>query len=87
MPIIFGVLAHDLLDAMWLHPGIFYWPLEGWQFPKPTNEAWQGMMQFAGYKVKQLDFFDNISVLLLLFIFMKIALGNRILDFLRKGKL
>ena len=87
LPVVLGVLFHDIFDAMWLHPGIFYWPLEGWLFPTPVNEAWQGWMQIDSYKIKQLDLFDNISVLILLCFFMKIALGGRILDFLRKGKL
>ena len=82
-----GVLFHDILDVMWLHPGIFFWPLEGWQFPKPVNEAWQGFLQMGGYRIKQLDLLDNISVLFLLYYFMRIALGGRILEFIRNGKL
>lgn len=87
LPVILGIAFHDVLDVMWLHPGIFYWPVEGWQFPKPVNEAWQGTMQLFSYKIKQLDFFDNISVLFLLLLFMRIALSGRIKEFIRSGKL
>jgi inner membrane protein len=87
LPVFFGVLFHDVLDGMWLHPGIFFWPIEGWRFPKPVDEAWQGFVQMGGYRIKQLDFLDNISVLLLLFFFMRIALTGRILEFIRTGKL
>jgi inner membrane protein len=87
VPVFLGVLFHDALDVMWLHSGIFFWPLEGWQFSKPVNEAWQGYVQLGGYKIKQLDLFDNISVLFILYFFMKIALGGRIMEFIRKGKL
>ena len=82
-----GVLFHDAFDVMWLHREIFLWPMEGWQFSKPIDEAWQGWVQFGGYKIKQLDFIDNISVLVLLFFFMKIALGRTIMEFIKKGKL
>lgn len=86
-PVVLGVLLHDVLDVMWLHPGIFYWPLQGWQFPPPTDEAFKGTIQLFGYKIRELDFFDNISVLLLLFFFMQTALRGKILDFFRKGNL
>lgn len=29
----FGVLVHLLLDQIWFEPGVFLWPLPGWQFP------------------------------------------------------
>ena len=82
-----GVLFHDILDVMWLHRGIFLWPLEGWQFPKATGEAWLGQLPLFGYNIRLLDFLDNISVLILLFFFMKIAWSGKIAGFLRKGKL
>lgn len=28
-----GCIAHILLDAMWLNPNTFFWPLFGWSFP------------------------------------------------------
>ena len=28
-----GVLAHLMLDSMWLTPQTFWWPLHGWRFP------------------------------------------------------
>jgi inner membrane protein len=87
VPVFIGVLFHDVLDVMWLHPGIFFWPLEGWQFPKPAHEAWQGYMHFGGYKIRILDLLDNISVLVILYFFMKMALGGRIFEFFRRGKL
>ena len=87
LPVFLGVLFHDAFDVMWIHRGIFLWPLEGWQFPKATDEAWQGLIRWSGYKIHQLDLLDNISVLFILYFFMKIALGGRILEFIRKGKL
>ncbi|TWH47693.1 metal-dependent hydrolase [Sporomusa sp. KB1] len=86
-PVFIGALFHDVFDVMWIHPGIFYWPLEGWQFSKPIDEAWLGTIQLGWYKIKQRDLFDNISVLILLYFFMKVALGGKILEFVRKGKL
>ena len=86
-PVFLGVLFHDTFDVMWLHREIFLWPMEGWQFSKPMDEAWQGWVQFGGYKIKKLDFIDNISVLFILFFFMKIALGRTIMEFVKKGKL
>lgn len=86
-PFVLGTLMHVVLDVMWLHPGIFYWPSAGWVFPKPVGEAWQGMMQFGNYQIKTLDFLDNLGVLLLLSIFMRVAMSGRIREFLRRGKL
>lgn len=87
VPVFLGTLFHDVFDVMWLHPGIFFWPLEGWQFPKPTDEAWLGTIQLGWYKIQQRDFFDNLSVLILLYFFLKIALGGKIMEFVRKGRL
>lgn len=78
---------HDVFDVMWFHPGIFFWPIEGWQFPKLMAEAWLGTIQLGGYSIKQRELFDNISVLILLYFFMKIALRGKIFEFVRKGKL
>lgn len=86
-PVFIGAFFHDVFDVMWIHPGIFYWPLEGWQFPKPIDEAWVGTIQMGWYKINQRDLFDNISVLILLYFFMKVALGGKIFEFVRKGKL
>jgi len=87
LPVFLGILFHDIFDVMWLHPGIFFWPIEGWQFPAPTNEAWLGTFQFGWYKIQQRDVFDNISVWILLYFFMKVALKGKILEFIRTGKL
>ncbi len=86
-PVFCGVLLHDVFDVMWLHQEIFLWPFYGWDFTKPENEAWTGFIQLNGYKIKQLDFFDNISVLILLWFFMKLALGGKLVEFMRKGHL
>lgn len=86
-PVFLGTFFHDVFDVMWFHPGIFFWPLEGWQFPKPLDEAWVGTIQLGWYKIQQRDLFDNISVMILLYFFLKVALGGKILEFVRKGKL
>lgn len=87
LPVFLGTLFHDVFDVMWLHRGIFFWPSEGWQFPKPGGEAWVGTVQLGWYKIEQRDLLDNLSVLILLYFFMKIALGGKIFEFVRKGKL
>ena len=86
-PLILGTLLHDILDVMWWHPGIFYWPSEGWSFPKPIDVAWRGMMDFAGYRIRTLDFLDNLAVLCMLAVFMRVAMNGRLLEFFRRGKL
>ena len=87
LPVFFGVLFHDIFDEMWLQPETFLWPFQGWQFSKPAEDAWQRLVHMGGYNIRLLDFLDNISVLILLYFFMKMALGGRILEFLRKGRL
>lgn len=87
LPVFLGTLFHDIFDVMWFHPGIFFWPIEGWQFPQPTNEAWVGTIQLFWYKIEQRDLLDNISVWILLYFFMNVALRGKILEFIQKGKL
>ncbi len=87
LPVFIGVACHDILDAMWLHPEIFWWPLYGWDFYVPSNEAWQGDFRLGQYKINQLDLLDNVSVLLLLYFLMNMALQKRIFRFFREGDL
>lgn len=39
---ILGVCSfiHQVLDSMWLYPGILYWPLYGWKFPTRPEGNW-----------------------------------------------
>lgn len=87
LPVFLGTLFHEIFDVMWLHPGILFWPMEGWQFPKPTDEAWVGRMQLLWYDIEQRDLLDNISVWIMLFFFMRIALKGKIFEFIRTGRL
>ncbi|MDR3591527.1 MAG: metal-dependent hydrolase [Negativicutes bacterium] len=82
-----GTAMHDILDAMWRHPGIFFWPLYGWSFPPPTGEAWQGAIYFAGLRVSQLRMLDTLGELLLLYFFLRLALNDKLTDFLKSGRL
>lgn len=85
LPVFLGVFFHDVFDVMWLHPGIFFWPFYGWEFPKAINEAWLGKVQLGWYSIQQRDLLDNISVWILLYFFMKVALKRKISDFFKKG--
>lgn len=33
-------LIHQVLDSMWLYPGILYWPAYGWKFPTRPEGNW-----------------------------------------------
>ncbi len=35
-----AVLAHDLLDSMWVYPRSFFWPLLGWGFEPDGSADW-----------------------------------------------
>ncbi|SFG22655.1 LexA-binding, inner membrane-associated putative hydrolase [Desulfotomaculum arcticum] len=35
-----GCIVHHILDGMWLYPGTFLWPANGWAFPKGNPENW-----------------------------------------------
>jgi hypothetical protein len=48
-----GVAVHNVLDAMWLHPEIFLYPLYGWKFITPMHEAWVGEMTIGALKVSK----------------------------------
>lgn len=87
VPVVFGVVLHDLFDEMWTQAGVFYWPLLGWKFPKPTEFAWRELISLGDYKIHLLDFYDNVSMLILLYYFMRVALGGKLLEFVRQGRL
>ena len=87
LPVFLGTLFHDAFDVMWIHPGIFFWPVEGWQFPAPTNEAWIGKFRLGWYQIEQRELFDKISLLILLYFFMKIGLKGNMIEFMKKGKM
>lgn len=35
-----GSIIHHILDSMWLYPGTFLWPIDGWAFTKGDPENW-----------------------------------------------
>ena len=61
-----GVAFHDLLDAMWLHKGIWLWPLLGVKFLRPTHEAFQGFVHLAGRKLPLLLVLEAAGVIALM---------------------
>ena len=81
------VIFHDLLDEMWRQPETLFWPLFGWNFSHESDLAWRRFVQFIGYRHRLLDVLDNISVVILLFFFMRLALAGKITTFFRSGKL
>jgi len=84
--ILFGVIFHDILDVMWLHAGILFWPLYGWTFPSAANEAWHGFITIGRRKILWLDVLDTLGALLLLHFFYKIASKDNLFHFLKTGK-
>ena len=40
--ILLGVSSfiHQILDSMWMYPGILYWPAYGWKFPTRPEGHW-----------------------------------------------
>lgn len=85
--IIWGTAMHDILDVMWRHPGILFWPLYGWRFPRAVAEAWQGMMVIGGHPIRQLEVLDVVGVIMMLVFFTKLGASGKIMDFFKTGKL
>ncbi len=81
-----GTALHDLLDVMWLHPGVFLWPLYGKVFPKATHEAWHGYIVLSGHRISQLELLNTVGILLLLYFATKMACNDRLLRFMRTGR-
>jgi len=81
-----GTAMHDILDVMWIHPEIFYWPTYGWWFPLKLQTAWQGFITFGGLRIRQVDALDTIGALMLLYFFMRLALNDKIIDCLKSGR-
>jgi hypothetical protein len=64
-----------------------FWPLYGWKFPEATNEAWQGSINFAGLHIWELNALETLGALLLLYFFIRLAMHDKIIDFLKSGQL
>ena len=86
-PVCLGILLHDVFDEMWLQPGVLYWPLYGWTFPRSAENVWQSMIQIWDYRIHALDLYDNLGVLILLWFFMRLALNGRLTGFIKQGKM
>ena len=81
-----GAAAHDILDAMWLHPKILFWPLFGWLFVTPGYEAWVGTIKLGALSIPKLVALEILGGLLLIHFFAVIFLNEGIMSFFKHGK-
>lgn len=86
--ILLGASVHDILDMMWVMPDIFCWPFYGWAFPEITPATWQGSIAGGGLiNIRYLDAWDTLGALLILYYFMRLAFADRIISFMKSGRL
>jgi len=86
MILFIGAAMHDALDVMWLHPGIFLWPLFGWRFVTPVHEAWDGVIQIGVLTISRLVALEIVGGLLLIRFLVIIFLNIGMSSFLKCGK-
>ena len=83
----FGVLAHLVLDQMWLSPQTLFWPLLGTSFPPIDVSGWfEGIL---GALFSRPDVFipEILGAGVLIWFLWQLARRHQLKDFLRHGRL
>lgn len=83
----FCSLIHQLLDSMWLFPGIFYWPLFGIRFPERPEGNWAAegitrLLTDPAYFIPEIAGF-----IIMLYFFIRLIKKGKIKNFLSDGQL
>ncbi|AKA69560.1 metal-dependent hydrolase [Clostridium scatologenes] len=80
-------LIHQILDSMWLYPGILFWPAYGLKFPTRPEGNW-----IASNVVNLLTnpFVygpEILGVIIIGYYFIKLFINKRVKEFLKTGRL
>lgn len=80
-------LIHQILDSMWLYPGILYWPLYGWKFPTRPEGNW--VESSLGKLVTDPYVYvpELIGIVIVGYYVGRLLLKGSIKEFLKHGKL
>ncbi|SMC98150.1 metal-dependent hydrolase [Sporomusa malonica] len=82
-----GAVIHDVFDLMWFFPKIFFWPAFIPNLPKAPYEPWGQIIHFYGVPIRQVFALEVVGGGILLVSFIILALNNRLVRFLKTGKL
>jgi len=86
----FGVLAHFLLDAMWLEPSTLLWPLLGFTFikyPGMDLDAWLKMLLYGLTANPEVYIPEAMGLIILVFFFIRIVAERKVRAFFLQGNL
>lgn len=80
-----GTASHDILDAMWRHLHIFFWPFYGLGVSGPMYEAWTGIIRIGIYSFRRLRVLEVVGGILLIRFVTQLFLNKGVSRFLKYG--
>jgi inner membrane protein len=85
LAIAFGMIAHLILDLMWMTPVTFYWPLYGWEFPLRVDPNWIGPWLSELTTNRLAEAFETAGLLIILTFIWDLISHKKLLLFLTRG--
>ncbi|KZL92230.1 metal-dependent hydrolase [Clostridium magnum] len=80
-------LIHQILDSMWLYPGILYWPVFGWRFPTRPEGNWVESSLGKLLTDPYVYLPEIIGAVIVAYYIGRLILRGSIREFLRYGRL
>ena len=81
-----GSAMHDVLDRMWYYPRTFFGPIAGNNVVNGF-ETWEVPIKIGFLNITELYALEILGGIILLYLFMSLARQNKIMQFIKSGKL
>ena len=78
---------HQILDSMWLYPGIFYWPIYGWKFPTRPEGHWVANDIVRLLTDPYVYMPEIVGAIIIAYYFTKLVAKGKFREFIRYGRL
>ncbi len=80
-------LIHQILDSMWLYPGILFWPAYGLKFPTRPEGNWlaSNLMNLLTNPTVYMP--EIVGAIIIAYCFIKLIINKRVKEFLKNGTL
>ncbi len=82
-----GSLMHDIEDQMWRQPGVLWWPLEGWAFPRGDLSRWFSSMLQALTSEPEAFIPEMVGIAILIFAAVRVLRARGLLYALKTGRI
>ncbi|AKN29780.1 hydrolase [Clostridium carboxidivorans P7] len=80
-------LIHQILDSMWLYPGILFWPAYGLKFPTRPEGNWLAMNIANLLRNPAVYMPEIIGAIIVGYYFIMLVKNKRVKEFLKSGRL